>query len=75
MQSQQKGFTVIEALIGFLFICFVPFCFCGYIMNIVKLTRCDFEAPYKSEIIRTIGLVPPIGIVVGYCSITDKKKE
>lgn len=46
----------------------------GYVKNIVKLTQCDFQAPYKAEIIRTAGLLPPIGIVVGWLEIEDGQK-
>jgi len=44
----------------------------GYILNIVKLCDCDFDASYKAEIIRGIGIVlPPVGCIVGYFSIAD----
>ena len=38
----------------------------GWTYNIVKLTRCDFESPYKAEVIHIIGLVPPIGMITGW---------
>ena len=42
----------------------------GWSMNIYKLaTECDFVAPYKCEAIRAIGLVPPIGAVVGWIDL------
>lgn len=35
-----------------------------WLTNAVKLVNCDFDAPYKEEIIHTIGLVvPPASIV------------
>lgn len=34
-----------------------------WIVNIVKLVNCDFEAPYKQEIIHAIGLIPGVSIV------------
>lgn len=43
----------------------------GWIMNVVKLVKCDFEAPYKAEVIRGIGLIPPIGMIVGWMNISD----
>lgn len=44
----------------------------GYIGNIVKLTRCDFEPSYKSEVIRSIGvIIPPVGVIVGYMDLKD----
>lgn len=51
-------------------------CIGGFILNVVKLTRCDFEPSYKAEVIRAVGVfVPPVGVVVGYCDIEDKKQE
>ena len=37
-------------------------------VNLVKLTECDFEAPYKCEVIRGIGVAPlaPIGVITGF---------
>ena len=46
----------------------------GYISNIVKLLDCDFDAPYKSEAIRIVGiLVPPVGVFTGYMELKDSK--
>lgn len=33
-------------------------------MNAYRLTLCDFEAPYKCEVIHTIGVVVPPAAVV-----------
>jgi hypothetical protein len=42
----------------------------GYVHNIVELTRCDFEAPFKAEIVRVIGIpFTPVGIIAGYCDL------
>jgi hypothetical protein len=42
----------------------------GYVMNIVKLTECDFEAPYKAEVIRSVGIpIPIVGAIAGYMDI------
>ncbi len=44
----------------------------GYAANIVKLCKCDFQAPVKAEVIRAIGIVfPPVGVIAGYCTIKD----
>ena len=46
-------------------------CF-GYIANIVRLADTDFQAPYKAEIIRVVGIaVPPLGMVAGFINIAD----
>ncbi len=41
----------------------------GWIKNIIKLSECDFEKPYKAEVIHTVGLVPVIGAVTGYLNV------
>jgi len=41
----------------------------GWSVNLYKLVTCDFEAPYKAEIIRGIGLIPPVGAIVGWMDI------
>lgn len=42
----------------------------GYIANVYKLFKSDFQAPYKAEILRGVGIVvPPVGIVTGYLNL------
>ena len=41
----------------------------GWAKNIIKLTRCDFERPYKAEVIHTVGLIPPVGMVTGWFNV------
>ena len=44
----------------------------GYIANIYKLTDCDFDKPYKAEVIRVVGIaVPPVGCITGFMHIDD----
>ncbi len=59
--------------LGCLVLCvfFMIFCFASYITNIVKLTKLDFKEPYKAEVIRGIGLIPPVGVVIGFIKIND----
>jgi len=46
----------------------------GWVKNIIKLTETDFAAPYKAEVIRTVGLFPPVGAIVGWIDIDDTDK-
>lgn len=48
--------------------------FIGWCKNIYKLIDCDFEAPYKTEVIRTISLSPIVGAVTGYMTIGEENK-
>lgn len=41
----------------------------GWVKNIIKLSECDFESPYKAEFIHTAGLVPPVGAITGWINV------
>jgi len=41
----------------------------GWVKNLIKLSDCDFEAPYKAEIIHTVGLIPPVGAITGWLNV------
>jgi len=43
--------------------------FTGWTKNIVKLSECDFESPYKAEVIHTVGLIPLVGMVTGWLDV------
>ena len=45
----------------------------AYIWNFIKLTNCDYDAPYKCEVIHAIGLMPPLQILTVWFD-DDKKK-
>ena len=73
--KKQRGFAgmaifiIIIVLIGILGVI-------GYIGNIVALVQCDFDVPLKAEILRTVGIfIPPVGVVMGYCEISDEKPK
>lgn len=63
-------------IIGAAFAGFWIAVFIGWVMNIYKLTQCDFDTPLKAEVIRAVGIpVFPIGVVVGYMDIDDGKSK
>jgi hypothetical protein len=44
----------------------------GWVKNIYRLAQTDFQAPYKAEVLRGIGIfVPPMGAIEGYINIED----
>jgi hypothetical protein len=43
--------------------------FTGWVKNIIKLSECDFEAPYKAEVVHAVGIIPPVGMVTGWLDI------
>ena len=50
----------------------VGLAFAGWVKNIVKLTDCDFEAPYKCEIVHIVGIIPPVGAITGWIDTEQK---
>ena len=61
----QKGFISIQLIVLVLIIVMSI----GWVKNIIKLSNCDFEAPYKAEVIHAIGLIPPVGMVTGWLNV------
>ena len=48
----------------------------GYGLNIYKLCKNNFKAPFKSEIIRTICIFAvPLGVFVGYFDFDEEKQN
>ena len=43
--------------------------FTGWVKNVIKLSDCDFQEPYKAEVIHTIGLIPPVGAITGWLDL------
>ena len=41
----------------------------GWVKNIIKLSECDFQSPYKAEVIHMAGLIPPVGMVTGWMDL------
>lgn len=44
---------------------------CGWGLNVYKLTQLDFEPSYKAEILRTVGLIPPVGAIMGWITLDE----
>ena len=54
-------------------IAFVVLIAYGWFANMYKLSQCDFASPYKTEVLRTVGIFMfPMGVVMGYLTIEDK---
>ena len=47
----------------------------GYARNVMYLVKCDFEAPYKAEVLRIVGTFPLFGPITGWIPYEDKKHE
>lgn len=47
----------------------------GEVKCIKKAIRCDWEEPYKAEIIYTVGACTGLGGIIGYFNIDDTKPE
>ena len=47
-------------------------CLTGWVKNVVKLAHCDFQSPYKAEVVHAVGILPPVGMITGWISIDDE---
>ncbi len=58
-----------------LFMCALVICImAGWVFNVYKLTKLDFEPSYKAEVIRTIGVfIAPVGVIGGYIEFSEEK--
>jgi len=72
MDNKLKNITGISIfLISSIIIAFIG----GWIANINKLTKCDFQAPYGEEIIRVVGIpAAPLGAVIGYMTFENNNE-
>jgi len=50
-------------------------CLGSWAMNVYKFATLDFEAPYKAEIIRGIGIpAAPVGVVLGFMEFEEEEE-
>jgi hypothetical protein len=66
--KKQLGVTLVELVVvifGLLFVCVWPY-------NLYRLSQCDFDAPYKCEVIHAIGVVVPPAAIVTMWFTEDK---
>jgi len=64
------------SLAGVLTVCFILIVVgIGWVKNILKLTKCDFEVPYRTEIVRCVGILPPVGAIVGWMDIGEEVED
>ena len=72
---QRKGFVLIELLLIPMILigaCLSVVMGVGWFINVYKLCKCDFESPYRAEVIRGVGtIVFPLGCVAGWLDIGD----
>jgi hypothetical protein len=53
----------IKALLKITLILFITV---GYVMCVIKLINCDFQAPFKAEFLYTIGSFTGLGGILGW---------
>tara|TARA_Y100000310_G_scaffold209426_1_gene210045 strand:- start:6254 stop:6502 length:249 start_codon:yes stop_codon:yes gene_type:complete len=72
MNRRNRGYTIFE-LITIVWFCVILFAIASWFKNIYHLSQLDFEAPYKAEVIRGIGI--PVFFVPTITSWMDIGEE
>ena len=54
------------------FLLWTAITYAGWVANFIKLNECDFEAPYKCELVHLAGLHPSVGWVTGWIKTETK---
>ena len=57
--KKQRGFALINLIIAVTALIAIA----SYGGNFYKLTKCDFDAPLKCEVIHGLGVFPPLSII------------
>lgn len=53
-----------KALGGFMIIVYILLALVSWVINLSQLINCDFEAPYKCEVIHAVGVfIPPTQVI------------
>ena len=58
-----------------LYIAIVTIVVSSWIGNFIQLTDCDFESPYKCEVIHGVGVIPAISVVTVWFDADAAKPE
>jgi hypothetical protein len=67
-----KGF--IAAFVCVIILTFASCVGIGWVNNIVHICKADFEAPYKNEVLRCVGVpLAPLGVVLGWITFEEEK--
>lgn len=43
----------------------------GWVKSIIKLTKTDFQSPYKAELMYGVGVFTGAGAIIGWININD----
>lgn len=68
MKNRNGNGWIIGAALSMLLLIFL---FIGEVKCIVKAVNCDWEAPYKAEVIYTASACTGVGAIVGWINIKD----
>lgn len=75
MATYRKKLTKTDNILGWIYLAVLFAAIYGYLSNLYKLTKLDFEPNYKAEAIRVIGIpVAPVGIIAGYITFEEEGK-
>jgi len=40
-----------------------------WVKNLIALSNCDFESPYRCEIVHGVDIIPPVGVITGWIDV------
>lgn len=79
MKSKQRGYTLTELMVvlttELMVVLTIMIVVISWTVNAVRLVSCDFEAPYKAEVLHTIGLIPIIAPITVWVDDSPPEAE
>jgi hypothetical protein len=56
----------LPAWLGIFVLLFWLFLIVSWVKNVYEITQCDYEAPYKCEVLHLAGLVPGVSMITAW---------
>jgi hypothetical protein len=70
-----KSNTSLSITVVLLMLLLTVFIGISWVVNVVKLVQCDFDNPYKEEVLRGIGLIPIVAPFVAWQDFEEDTQD
>lgn len=67
-RNRRNSMTTNGCIIMAVFILWVGI---SWAVNFYKLTSCDFESPYKCEVVHGVGILPPVALITSWYDFNE----